>query len=175
MTTAEKATDTHVDRLRAGLLGNEPGLEPSVRAALESGGDLAGREKIWDQVCGALDASASDDPRLTNQLRIRRRAVLSGKARGEIRRRFTLPHMAVATATSVALTLGFVSWMGQPPTGADGPISQAVQIASTDLANAIVSNVVDIDLDLTDNVDFYAWMGGQAGMSIESPEQGDVN
>ena len=50
-----------------------------------------------------------------------------------------------------------------------------MQIASTDLANAIVSNVVDIDLDLTDNVDFYAWMGEQTGTSIESPGQGDVN
>ena len=167
MTTAEKVTLMQADRRRAGLLGNEPGLESAVSAALETGGDLAGSERIWDRVCRELDASAFDDPRLTNQLRIRRRTVLSGKASGETRRRFTLPQMAVATAASVALTLGVVSWIGSPPSGAETPVSRAVQIASTNLANAIVSNVVDIDLDLTDNVDFYAWMGGQTDTIIE--------
>ena len=80
--------------------------------------------------------------------------------------------MAIATATSVALTLGFVSFIGEYPPATEAPISQAVQIASTDLANAIVSNVVDIDLDLTDNAGFYAWMGGQVDVVIEPRSKG---
>lgn len=162
MATIEKLTGAHVDRLRAGLLDDDLDLRDAVRAALEPGGRLAGADAVWDGVREQLDASQGDNRRLTNQLRIRRRAVLSGKWAGAKRLRFTLPQMAIATATSVALTLGIVSLLGERPPATDAPISHAVQVASTDLANAYVSNVVDIELDLTDNVDFYAWMEKQA-------------
>lgn len=171
MNKHEQVTAEQADQLRAGLLDRDPALEFRVRSALKRDGDLARRSELWSRVCGRLQASANDDSRLTNQLRIRRRAVLSGTA-VKSRRRFTLPQLAFATATSVALTLGVMLWMGEHPPAARAPVSWAVQIASTDLAYAIVSNVVDIDLDLADNVDFYAWMEGQPAATIEHPGKG---
>ena len=58
------------------------------------------------------------------------------------------------------------------PVPADAPVSPALNIAATDLANAYVSNVVDIDVDLTNNVDFYAWMGGQTDLAVEAGNKG---
>lgn len=169
--TPENMTSVQADKLRAGLLDGESIYGLDARSA-RNHRDPTRHNQIWDQVREQLDASATDDRRLTNQLRIRRRAVLSGKAAGKARRRFTLPQMAIATASSVALTLGIVSWIGGHPPEAPAPVSKAVQIASTDLANAIVSNVVDVDLDLTDNVDFYAWMGVQPDTLVEPRGKG---
>jgi hypothetical protein len=158
-----------IDRMRAGLLDRV--REGRLRAAIEHDDRLSRGCEIWESLRRQFDASAADDPRLTNQLRLRRRAALSGKAATHPRRRFTLPQMALATAASVALTLGIVALTGQQrPAGS--PVSPALQLASTDLANAYVSNVVDIELDLTDNVDFYAWMGGQPEETIELPGTG---
>ena len=130
MATPDKIHLEHVDQLRAGLLDNDPALASTVRSALESDGDLAAGDAIWNRVTGELEVSATGNQRLANQLRIRRRKVLSGKMKGQTRRRFTLPQMAIATATSVAITLGVVSLIGDRPSGADAPISQAVQTAS---------------------------------------------
>lgn len=171
MNEHEQVTAEQADRLRAGLLDRDPALESRVRSALKRDGDLARRNELWTLVCGQLQASANDDSRLTNQLRIRRRAVLSGRA-VKARRRFTLPQLALATATSVALTLGVMLWMGEHPPAARAPVSRALQIASTDLAHAFVSNVVDIDLDLADNVDLYVWMEGQPAAIIDPAGKG---
>ena len=171
MTTGENINVMHADRLRAGLLDDDPELSRAVRTALEPGGQLEDSDDVWNRVYEEFEASANENPRLTNQLRIRRRAVLSGKAPNIKRRRFTLPHMAFATAASVALTLGIVSIIGgTAPT--EAPVSRALHMAATDLANAYVSNVVDIDLDLTNNVDFYAWMGGRNDLAVEPEGKG---
>lgn len=170
--TPENVTSVQADKLRARLIDGESFYGPDAHTTRNHSADPTRHYRIWEQVRGQLDASATEDPRLTNQLRIRRRAVLSGKTAGKARHRFTLPQMAIATASSVALTLGIVSWIGGHPPAAPAPVSKAVQIASTDLANAIVSNVVDIDLDLTHNVDFYAWMGVQPDTLVEPPGKG---
>lgn len=167
-------TTTHIDQLRAGLLDQDSVLKSRVRSALNRDNGLSEQNELWTEVCEQLESSGNDDPRLTNQLRIRRRSVLSGRASSGKPRRFTWPQMAIATAASMALTLSIVLWFGERPNPDTLSITQVNSAAPTgsnspDLA---IGTAVDIDMDLTNNVDFYVWLESQDDVYIEMPRKG---
>ena len=171
MTKNRAVTVTQVDQLRAGLLDTSPELKAQVESALRQDPTLAAEYKRWTQVREQLESSKEDETKLQNQLRLRRRAVLSGNVVTKPRR-FTLPQMALATATSVALTLGLVLWLKEAPqpnvasnTGAD---IQTVLLTDVDEVNPTKT----VDLDLTNNVDFYVWMERQDDLFLEVPRKG---
>ncbi len=80
--------------------------------------------------------------------------------------------MVFATAASVAVTLSMVLWLNQPP--------RQTSVSVADIGTRVVheSDSVtpqltrSLDLDLTENVDFYVWMESQGDLSIEVPRKG---
>lgn len=167
MTENRNVSTTQLDQLRAGLLDDDPELKARVEDELRRDAGLAGQYGRWDEVRGQLESEREDATRLNNQLRLRRRRVLSGKA-VEKPRRFTLPQMALAAATSVALTLAMVLWFNErPPEG-------AASVAVTDMIQDATQPVLtgNIEVDLESNVDFYVWMQGQDDVFIEAPRKG---
>ena len=167
MTKNQTVTVTQIDQLRAGLLDSSPELKAQVESALCQDTTLSAEYDRWNQVREQLESSKDDETKLQNQLRLRRRAVLSGKAIKKPRR-FTLPQMALATATSVALTLGLVLWLNQvPQPNVAANLNASTQPAqSTGMAN---TNLSTVDFDLTNNVDFYVWMERQSDLFVEVP------
>ncbi|MDJ0958003.1 MAG: hypothetical protein QNI91_14135 [Arenicellales bacterium] len=170
MTKNQTVTVTQIDQLRAGLLDDSPKLKAKVESALHQDPALSAEYDRWNQVREQLESSKDDATKLQNQLRLRRRAVLSGKVTRKPRR-FTLPQMALATATSVALTLGLVLWINQAPypngaanLNASTPTKQATGVTS--------SNLSTVDFDLTNNVDFYVWIERQSDLFVEVPRKG---
>ena len=170
MSKNQTVTVTQIDQLRAGLLDDSPELKARIQSALRQDPGLAAEYNHWNQVREQLESSKNDAPRLQNQLRLRRRAVLSGKAITKSRR-YTLPQMALATATSVALTLGVVLWINQvsqPNVAANlNASTQAIQSADMDNTNS-----TPVDFDLTNNVDFYVWIERQDDLFVEVPRKG---
>jgi len=163
-----EVTTTQIDQLRAGLLDRNTALGSRVHSALDQDDHLSQQDELWARVCEQLDTCRDDDPKLTNQLRIRRRSILSGRAPGKPRR-FTLPQMALAAAASVALTLSVVLWFGgQSRTGAQS-IAHSELVASTNTNNPDSSTGanINIDMDLANNVDFYVWIDDRHGLFIE--------
>lgn len=170
MTEDHTYTATQLDQLRAGLLDDRPELKAAVQAALLRDTGLASQNELFDRVREQLERSRQEATRLNNQLRLRRRRVLTGKA-GMKPRRFTLPQMALATATSVILTLVLVLWFNDTPPG-----TGIITVAGTGPAETSVPvqevAAGGIDLDLANNVDFYVWMQNQRETSIDMPRKG---
>ena len=165
MTKKQTVTVTQIDQLRAGLLDDSPELKAQIESTLRQDPALSTEYDRWNQVREQLETSKEDATKLQNQLRLRRRAVLSGKAVRKPRQ-FTLPHMALATATSVLLTLGVVLWLNQEPQP-----NVAVNLnASTQPAQS--TGLSTVDFDLTNNVDFYVWMERQSDLFVEVPRKG---
>jgi hypothetical protein len=181
MNNDDTITTTHIDQLRAGLLDRDLALKSRTRSALSRDHHLSAQNELWTGACEQLEISGNDDLRLTNQLRIRRRSVLSGRAAGKPRR-FTLPQMAVTTVASMALTLSIVLLFGEQPRPGASSITQVDSAAPPDSINPGINPVLpsgtalDVDIDLTNNVDFYVWMEGQMASPddpyIEMPRQG---
>ena len=171
MTNNRTVTVTQVDQLRAGLLDTSPELKAQVESALRQDPTLAAEYNRWTQVREQLESAKDDETQLQNQLRVRRRRVLSGKAVIKPRR-FTLPQMALATATSVALTLGLVLWLNEAPQPNvalnTGTNTQTILLTDVDKANLTKT----VDFDVTNNVDFYVWMERQDDLFVEVPRKG---
>ena len=170
MTKNQTVTVTQIDQLRAGLLDDSPELKAEIESALHQDPALSTEYDRWNKVREQLESSQDDATKLQNQLRLRRRAVLSGKAVKKPRR-FTLPQMALATATSVALTLGLVLWLNQvPQPNVAANLSASTQTTQTNgVAN---TNLSTVDFDLTNNVDFYVWIERQSDLFVEVPRKG---
>lgn len=163
MTKDQTVTVTQIDQLRAGVLDDAPELKAQVESALRQDRTLAAEYDRWNQFREQLESSKEEAIQLQNQLRLRRRAVLSGKAVTKPRR-FTLPQMAVATAASVALTLALVLWINEAP--------QPNVVASTS-SGTQKTLLTDVDnANLTNNVDFYVWMERQNDLFVEVPRNG---
>ena len=177
MNSDDTITTTQIDRLRAGLLDRNPALKSRVQTALSRDNQLAEQNELWTGVCEQLETSGKDDLRLTNQLRIRRRSVLSGRT-ADKPRRFTLPQMAVATVASMALTLSIVLLIGEQSRTGVTAISRVDSAAPPDSINPGLptGTALDVDIDLTNNVDFYVWMENQMespdNLYIEMPRKG---
>ena len=169
MTERRKVTVTDIDQLRAGLLDHDPQVKAKVESAMEHDQALRAEFKRWDSIGDQLESIKTSTTQLNNQLRLRRRQILSGKTTTN-RRRFSLPQMALATASSVALTLGLVMLLydAPPPSTASSTATYTPTVRLTD-ASPMVSNV---DFDLTNNVDFYVWMEDQNDVVMEVPRKG---
>ena len=170
MSKNQTVTVSQIDQLRAGLLDDTPELKKQIESALYQDPALNVEYDRWNRIREQLESSKADSTKLQNQLRLRRRAVLGGKA---VRKswRFTLPQMALATATTVVLTLGLVLWVNQvPQPNVTANLNASTQMTQT--AGATSTNLSMVDFDLTNNVDFYVWIERQSDLFVEVPRKG---
>lgn len=145
MNKRKPVTEEQIDLLRAGLLDDQPELKNRVEAALRDPANNQADDDIWDRLGRELDDDCAHAIRVNNQLRLRRRRVLSG-APGRsprLRQRSVLTAVAsVVLAITVAVFL----------------------VPSGDRGGAGPTRIIDSGRDmpdLTDNVDFYVWMEAQ--------------
>jgi hypothetical protein len=129
------------DRLRAGLYDDEPVIPRQLRSAMLRTGHRS-RQDAWKPVLAEIEALADSSTAINNQLRLRRRQVLSGRCRPRPGR---LPRLAMAATAGIALVMA--ATFIRPP--ADPP---AVRLTA---APAKAWREVP---DLANNVDFYHWM-----------------
>ena len=143
-------TDTisseRLDRLRAGLYEDQTEQREQLqKTSAGTPGDP------WAPVLAEGDALAEGSAAVNNQLRLRRRQVLSGEYRGRPTR---LPQLAMAACAGVALTVA-VAVMRQP--------TEPVALTS----NTVPAGAWQEVPDLADNVDFYHWMENRAVVATE--------
>ncbi len=168
MTNRQNVSIEQIDRLRAGLLDHSPNTKKRVESALREDQSLTAEYSRWEKIRQQLETAEDGDIRLKNQLRLRRRSVLSGHAVKKPRR-FTLPQMALATAASVALTLSVVLWFTDNSQTA--VVMQPGDDTTTGFAYKSTAKT-NVDFDLTNNVDFYVWMERQNELFTEAPRNG---
>ncbi len=148
----EKDIAKYADQLRAGLLDDDPAFKARVQAALAV---TPTASEFWDTVHEELEQQTALEGAISHQLRAHRREALQRANRGRFRRS-VWPQWATATACALALVAGTV-W-----TVSDYPAMPAAQQVAID-------NVPDL-LELTENLDFYAWLDTQhASASTQSP------
>jgi len=148
-------TADQLDRLRAGLLDDDLVLKKRIQDSL-AGNPASAADGIWERLGCELDGGLARFPALGNQLRLRRRAVLTGT-----RRRW--PGVPVAAAAAMASLVLFVAIMWFPDWN-DAPTpkasAQAPQVVAK-VADYRVQASADDSLDLANNLDFYVWLANQ--------------
>ncbi len=151
----KKSNDTStilLDKMRAGLLDGRPDLKTRVQRSLAEDPLLQDQDRMFRRTLDVLDNMADQSPVITNQLRVRRRAVMSGAARRAAPLR--MPGIALGTAVSMlsALAIGWL-WLTND---ADDINPQASVLDREEIT------------DLTDNLDFYNWLDHRANISGKS-------
>lgn len=141
-----------LDRLRAGLLDDDPVLKRKIQ---DSVADKPTTDGIWERICRELDGSLERFPALRNQLRLRRRAALTGRRRSSS----GIPALAVAAMASLAMFAGLVVWLGQKETAPEAVLVTPQVAAKVGELTAPAS--ADDRLDLANNLDFYVWLANQ--------------
>ena len=148
----EKDIPKYADQLRAGLLDDDPAFKARVQAALAV---TPSASEFWDTVREELGRQTAVEDAISHRLRVRRREALHRANRSRFRRPLW-PQWATATACAIALVAGTV-W-----TVSDYPATPAAQQVAID-------NVPELH-ELTENLDFYAWLDTQhASASTQSP------
>lgn len=136
------------DSLRAGLHVEDVDFKDTGTPKL-----IDRENAYWQRIIDCLEESSNSNRALCNQLRIRRRQVLSGHyTRGH---RGGLPRFAVATAAGVVVLAAVTAWWYPEASPTRGPITQT---ASLNIDNA----------DFTNNVDFYTWLEKQSDTVADS-------
>ncbi len=141
MTEIDKSTADLLDRLRAGLLDDQPDLKARAEQAIANNPAMQHGHEVVRHTIRHLDESADDAVAINNQLRLRRREVLSGNVRRSAPRR--APRLVLGAAATVVLAVA-IGWFTLP--------------ALNQLPN-LVSGADRKDIsDLADNLDFYVWL-----------------
>lgn len=141
---------------------NEIEIFDSLRAGLRVEGidfkdadtpRLIDRENAyWQRLINGLEADLSDDRRLCNQLRVRRRQVLSGQYRR--RSEPGLPQFAMGIAAGAVLFSSVGMWWGLSGGEPGTEVTRTASIETMNIDNAEFSN----------NIDFYTWLEEQNGI-----------
>lgn len=110
----------------------------------------------WQRIVDVLEEGVNSDRALSNQLRIRRRQVISGQfSRG---RRTELPRFALGSAAGVALFIAIGAWWDWMPDDPGINMTRTASIESLDIDNVEFAN----------NIDFYTWLEEQSDTVADS-------
>ncbi len=145
--------NTRLDRLRAGLLDDDPAGKTRLLEHLAACGDCRRRFEAWDGLARALNDASFDTPALSHSLGARRRAALAGYAATRPVR--MVPRYALAAALAALLIGAGVFLVFEQP---------AEQIPPT-LTQA---DVPDLYVDL----DFYLWLTQENANGEGAPNRG---
>ena len=139
------------DSLRAGLRVEDVDFKDSGTPKL-----IDRENAYWRRIVDSLEENVNNDRRLCNQLRIRRRQVLSGQySRG---RNGSFPRVAVGAAAGIAVLVVVTVWWNPMAQTSHPTATRTASINSTDADNA----------DFTNNIDFYTWLQKQSGTVADS-------
>lgn len=140
------------DSLRAGLRVEDVDFKDTGTPKL-----IDKENAYWRRIVDCMEEYTNHDRALCNQLRIRRRQVLSG----EYGRMHSggLPRFAIATAAGVAVLGVVTAWWGPlPGETARAPMTQTASLEAIDVDNT----------EFTNNVDFYTWLEKQTDTVADS-------
>lgn len=110
----------------------------------------------WQRVVDTLEEGVSHDRALCNQLRLRRRQVLSG--RFDRNRSTGLPRFAMGAAAATAVFVAVGTWWNALPSDPGTEITRTASIETMDIDNA----------EFADNIDFYTWLDEQTDTVADS-------
>lgn len=110
----------------------------------------------WQRIVDTLEEGVNHDRALCNQLRIRRRQVVSGQFNRK--RSAGPPRFALGAAASAAVFIAIGAWWSSMP-GESGPeVTRTASIESMDIDSTEFAN----------NVDFYTWLEEQSDTVADS-------
>lgn len=110
----------------------------------------------WRRIVDCLEEHANHDRALCNQLRIRRRQVLSGeygRTRGG-----GVPRFAMGAAAGVAVLALVTAWWVAVPGETTSTITQTASLETIGVDNT----------EFTNNIDFYTWLEKQSDKVADS-------
>lgn len=139
------------DSLRAGLRVEDVDFKDAGTPKL-----IDRENAYWQRIVDALEQGVNDNRALCNQLRLRRRQVLSGRVRPK--RGAALPRFALATAAGAVVFVTAGAWWDSIP---GEPASEVTRTASIESMN--VDNT-----EFADNIDFYTWLDKQSDTVADS-------
>ena len=136
----------YADKLRAGLLDDDPTLKAQVETVLAAN---PGTEHFWQHVRRELEQLAASDSCVDSELKVRRREALQRAGRKKPRRA-TWPQLATATAFTIVVAVTAILLFGRYLLEPLTPATEEVALSS------------DPELEvLNANLDFYAWLDTQ--------------
>lgn len=139
------------DSLRAGLHVEDVDFKDSCTPKL-----IDRENAYWQHIVDGLEESSGNDRGLCNQLRIRRRQVLSGqysRPRGS-----GAPRFALGVATGVAAIAAGMLWWNPAPEQAGTEVTRTASIESMSTEHYEFAN----------NIDFYTWLEKQTDTVADS-------
>lgn len=129
------------DSLRAGLRVEDVDFKDAGTPKL-----IDRENAYWQRIVDTLEEGVNHDRALCNQLRLRRRQVLSGRyKRGD---REGLPRFALGTVAGAAVLVAIGTWWNWMPGEPGSEVTRTASIESMDIDNA----------EFTSNIDFYTWL-----------------
>jgi len=162
MKTNKQLSQTEkLDALRAGLRIDDIDFQDAGVPRL-----MERRNNHWQRVVGALEEEVNSDRALGNQLRIRRRQVLSGE-HGRARPRGA-PRFAMGTLAAAAVLAVIGAWWYPLP---EQPGSRVTRTAATESPSLqpVSMGAGDADnAEFANNIDFYTWLEQQSDTVADS-------
>lgn len=145
-----------LDRLRTGLLDDDPAARAAVAAHLETCPECQRQEELWPRVSRALDHAAADRG-IANVLASRRHRALRGLS-SRSRRTPYLGFAVAAAVTAAAVGIGAVLVDMNKPS-APTPTIPTPTLAASDASTP----------DLYADLDFYLWLMHKQAHADGSP------
>ncbi len=147
-------SDTELlDRLRTGLLNDRPDTKRRVERSLAEDPLLQSEDRMVRRALDVLQDMTDKDAAINSQLRLRRRAVLSGAV--ERAAPLRMPRLTLGAVISVLLAMT-IGWVLHPNGG--------------DLHPRLSMLEREEITDLTDNLDFYSWLERRGIHSGKPPD-----
>lgn len=139
------------DSLRAGLRVEDVDFKDAGTPKL-----IDRENAYWQRIVDTLEQGVNDNRALCNQLRLRRRQVLSGRVRPK--RGAGLHRFALATAAGAVVFVTAGAWWDSIPGEPAPEVTRTASIESMNVDNA----------EFADNIDFYTWLDKQSDTVADS-------
>ncbi|MDE2088893.1 MAG: hypothetical protein KGJ12_02615 [Gammaproteobacteria bacterium] len=133
--------DVQLDKLRAGLLDDEPSTLADVRAHVEHCAQCRARLDKWSRLTAVLELDRANEAALATGSR---NSVPSAQGTQRATGGHGVPKLAMALAAALVLTLGLRFMLDRHTIGYD--------------QSQVVANDATKAPDLYSNIDFYLWM-----------------
>lgn len=148
------------DSLRAGLRIEDVDFKDAYTPKM-----IDQQNAYWRRIVDVLDDDVENNRALCNQLRIRRRQVLSGQYAP--RSSPGMPRFAVGAAMGVALVTAVTVWWSPASDEIGQPVTRTASLETSE-AGAGMTQTVSLEpggvnqADFANNVDFYTWLKDQS-------------